>query len=154
MTQKTNCLEIKKRKEKKKIKMMITKGKIEKTAKKKKKKKKKKKSEQNFLGRSYSAPNPVRVTLNPLHLKLGPRTNWEQFLFCDSSPRPLCTRWAPTITNRSSGNSVISHNKFLVYSEFLNTGKGWRSFFWLRVQLTFQTQMRGNEPFKELTGTI
>ena len=34
MTQKTNCLEIKKRKEKKKIKMMITKGKIEKTAKK------------------------------------------------------------------------------------------------------------------------
>ena len=67
MTQKTNCLEIKKRKEKKKIKMMITKGKIEKTAKKKKKKKKKKnkkKSEQNFLGRSYSAPKLVRELLS------------------------------------------------------------------------------------------
>ena len=66
MTQKTNCLEIKKRKEKKKIKMMITKGKIEKTAKKKqkKKRKRKKKSEQNFLGRSYSAPKPVRELLS------------------------------------------------------------------------------------------
>ena len=61
MTQKTNCLEIKKRKEKKKIKMMITKGKIEKTA---KKMKKKKKSEQNFPGRSYSAPKPVRELLS------------------------------------------------------------------------------------------
>ena len=45
---------------------MITKGKIEKTAKKKKKKKRKrkKKSEQNFLGRSYSAPKPVRELLS------------------------------------------------------------------------------------------
>ena len=45
---------------------MITKGKIEKTAKKKKKKRKrkKKKSEQNFPGRSYSAPRPVRELLS------------------------------------------------------------------------------------------
>lgn len=66
MTQKTNCLEIKKRKEKKKIKMMITKGKIEKTA----KKMKKKKSEQNFRGgvtrplsqlESYSQPAPSQT---------------------------------------------------------------------------------------------
>lgn len=41
--------------------MMITKGKIEKTA---KKMKKKKKSEQNFPGRSYSAPKLVRELLS------------------------------------------------------------------------------------------
>ena len=70
MTQKTNCLEIKKRKEKKKIKMMITKGKIEKTAKKKRKKKKKKKANRISRGgvtrdlsqlESYSQPAPSQT---------------------------------------------------------------------------------------------
>lgn len=71
MTQKTNCLEIKKRKEKKKIKMMITKGKIEKTAKKKKKNEKEKKKA-NRISRggvtrplsqleSYSQPAPSQT---------------------------------------------------------------------------------------------
>ena len=70
MTQKTNCLEIKKRKEKKKIKMMITKGKIEKTAKIKKKEKEKKKANRISRGgvtrplsqlESYSQPAPSQT---------------------------------------------------------------------------------------------
>ena len=69
MTQKTNCLEIKKRKEKKKIKMMITKGKIEKTAKKKKRKRKKKANRISRGGvtrplsqlESYSQPAPSQT---------------------------------------------------------------------------------------------
>ena len=156
MTQKTNCLEIKKRKEKKKIKMMITKGKIEKTAKKKKKKKEKekKKSEQNFLGRSYSAPKPVRELLSTRSISNSGPGQIENnsyfvirardlFVLVERPRLPidhLETLWFHTINFRCI--------------EFLNTGKGWGSFFWLRVQLTFQTQMRGNEPFKELTGTI
>ena len=65
MTQKTNCLEIKKRKEKKEDKNDDNKGKNRKDCKKKKKKRKrKKKSEQNFLGRSYSAPKLVRELLS------------------------------------------------------------------------------------------
>ena len=134
---------------------MITKGKIEKTAKKKKKKKEKeKKSEQNFLGRSYSAPKPVRELLSTRSISNSGPGQIENNSYFVIRARDLFVLVERPRLPIDHLETLISHNKFSVYSEFLNTGKGWRSFFWLRVQLTFQTQMRGNEPFKELTGTI
>ena len=150
MTQKTNCLEIKKRKEKKKIKMMITKGKIEKTA----KKMKKKKSEQNFPGRSYSAPKPVRELLSTRSISNsgpGQIENYSYFVIRARDLFALVERPRLPIDHLET---LWFHTINFRCIEFLNTGKGWGSFFWLRVQLTFQTQMRGKESFKGLTGTI
>ena len=151
VTQKTNCLEIKKRKEKRKIKMMITKGKIEKTAKKKKKKKKKR---TEFPGRSYPAPKPVRELLSTRSISNsgpGQIENYSYFVIRARDLFALVERLRLPIDHLET---LWFHTINFRCIEFLNTGKGWGSFFWLRVQLTFQTQMRGKESFKGLTGTI
>ena len=122
---------------------MITKGKIEKTAKKKKKKKKKKKSEQNFLGRSYSAPKLVRELLSTRSISNSGPGKIENnsyfvirardlFVLVERPRLPidhLETLWFHTINFRCI--------------EFLNTGKGWGSFFLTESAIDFSDTNEG-----------